>query len=96
MTIPHNFNHLQNANYVGLYPSKKHYAYRTMSDTDQAKFVRWYESVAGQVFDFKKQHAVYFKNNVFLLPEGCIKYRKEFIECTNVDLFGFVRLRDVL
>ncbi len=35
---------------------------------------------------------MYCKNDVVLLPEGCIKYRKEFIECTNVDPFRCVTL----
>ncbi len=61
-----------------------------MSDHDHAKFDRWYESVTGQMFDFKKQLVMYCKNDVVLLQEGCIKYRKEFIECTNVDPFGCV------
>ncbi len=63
-----------------------------MSEHDREKFDRWYVSVAGQVFDFKKQLGMYCKNYVILLREGCIKYRKEFIECTNVDPFGCVKL----
>ncbi len=55
-----------------------------MSEPDSTKFDRWCESVAGQMFNFKKQLAMYCK--------GCIKYRKEFIECTNVDPFGCVPL----
>ncbi len=35
---------------------------------------------------------MYCKNDVVLLREGCIKYRKEFIECTDVDPFGCVTL----
>jgi hypothetical protein len=38
--FPHHFNRLQNANYVGPYPSKEHYGYHTMTDADQAKFDR--------------------------------------------------------
>ncbi len=90
--FPHNLNHLQNADYVGPYPSKEHYGYYTMSDHEREKFDRWYESVEGQIFDKKKQLAMYCKNDVILLREGCIKYRKEFIECTNVDPFGCVTL----
>ncbi len=90
--FPHHFNCLQNADYVGPYPSKEHYGYHTMSKHQREKFDRWYERVAGQMFDFKKQLAMYCKNDVVLLWEGCIKYRKEFIECTNVDPFGCVTL----
>ncbi len=63
-----------------------------MSEPDSTKFDRWCESVAGQMFNFKKQLAMYCKNDVVLLREGCIKYRKEFIESTNVDPFGCVPL----
>ncbi len=90
--FPHHFNHLQNADYVGPYPSKEMYGYNTMSDSDQTKFDSWYESVTGQVFDFKKQLGMYCKNDVVLLREGCMKYRNEFIECTSVDPFGCVTL----
>ncbi len=64
-----------------------------MSDSDQTKFDSWYESVTGQVFDFKKQLGMYCKNDVVLLREGCMKYRNEFIECTSVDPFGCVNAR---
>ncbi len=90
--FPHHFNRLQNANYVGPYPSKELYGYNMMTDSDQTKFDSWYESVAGQVFDFKKQLGMYCKNDVVLLREGCMKYRNEFIECTSVDPFGCVTL----
>ncbi|XP_052426447.1 uncharacterized protein LOC127968976 [Carassius gibelio] len=90
--FPHHFNRLQNANYIGPYPSKDYYGYQTMSDAERVKFDSWYEGVAGGVFDFKKQLALYCKNDVVLLREGCMKYRKEFIECTNVDPFGCITL----
>ncbi len=51
-----------------------------------------YESVSGQMFDFKKQLAMYCNKDVVLLREGCIIYGKEFIECTNVDPFGCAML----
>ncbi len=35
---------------------------------------------------------MYCKNDAILLREGCIKYRKEFIECTNLDPFVCVTL----
>ena len=63
-----------------------------MSDAERMKFDSWYESVAGEVFDFKKQLALYCKNDVVLLREACMKCRKEFIECTNVDPFGCITL----
>ncbi|KAL0146560.1 hypothetical protein M9458_058191 [Cirrhinus mrigala] len=90
--FPHHFNRLENANYVGPYPSKEHYGYQTMSNSDRAKFDEWYDSVAGQVFDFKKQLGMYCRNDVVLLREACMKYRKEFIECTKVDPFGCITL----
>ncbi len=52
--FPHRFKCLQNAYYIGPYPSKEHYGYCTMSDNDHTKFDLWYECIAGHVFDFKK------------------------------------------
>ncbi len=70
--FPHHFNRLQNADYVGPYPSKEHYGYLTMSDLEREKFDRWYESVEGQIFDFKKQLAMYCTNDVVFFARGVV------------------------
>ncbi len=71
--FPHHFNRLQNADYVGPYPSKEHYGYLTMSDLEREKFDRWYESVERQIFDFKKQLAMYCTNDVVFFARGLYK-----------------------
>ncbi|KAL1252655.1 hypothetical protein QQF64_017348 [Cirrhinus molitorella] len=63
-----------------------------MSDKDQAKFDAWYSTVSGKVFRFRDELRKYGVNNVVLLQEACMKYRKEFIECTELDPFNFTTL----
>ncbi|XP_039511243.1 uncharacterized protein LOC120466725 [Pimephales promelas] len=90
--FPHHFNRLENANYVGPYPAKELYGYETMSEIERVRFDSWYTCVLNDVFDFEKELAFYCRNDVVILREACIKYRKEFIECTNIDPFKSVTL----
>ncbi|XP_049334558.1 uncharacterized protein LOC125801697 isoform X1 [Astyanax mexicanus] len=90
--FPHKFNLRQNENYVGPYPDKSFYGYDTMSDKDKQQFDEWYNTVSGGVFDFKKELYVYGRNDVVLLREACIKYRDEFIQCTQLDPFNYTTL----
>ncbi|KAL0147866.1 hypothetical protein M9458_056825 [Cirrhinus mrigala] len=75
--FPHQFNR--------PYPAKDFYGYATMSNKDRAEFDEWYSGVSDKVFDFKKELAMYGKNDVVLLREVCMKYRDEFIQCTGLD-----------
>ncbi len=90
--FPHHFNRCENENYVGPYPDKKFYGYENMTDKDQTKFNAWYSTVAGKVFRFKDELHEYGVNDVVLLREACMKYRKAFIECTELDPFNFTTL----
>lgn len=86
--FPHKFNRLENVNYVGPYPPKCYYDYDMMSADDQAKFDSWYNEVCGQIFDFKKEIALYCRNDVVLLREACMKFRETLLECTGIDTFS--------
>lgn len=90
--FPHLFNTLQNQNYVGPYPTKNYYGYATMTDSARLKFDQWYDTLEGKVFDFRKEIGLYCMNDVVLLRDACIKYRKEFIACTEIDPFRFTTL----
>ncbi|KAK0415332.1 hypothetical protein QR680_011892 [Steinernema hermaphroditum] len=39
------------------------------------------------IFDFDKEIIEYCKNDVFLLAEGCLKFRQEFLPSTDLDCF---------
>ncbi|KAL0148364.1 hypothetical protein M9458_056344, partial [Cirrhinus mrigala] len=90
--FPHHFNRIENDSYVGPYPAKDFYGYATMSNKDRAEFDEWYSGVSDKVFDFKKELAMYGKNDVVLLREVCMKYRDEFIQCTGLDPFNYTTL----
>ncbi|KAI2645178.1 DNA polymerase [Labeo rohita] len=55
--FPHLFNRLENQSFVGPYPSKYYYGYNNMSDSARAKFDQWYDTLAGKIFDFRKEIA---------------------------------------
>ncbi len=90
--FPHQFNRIENESYVGPYPAKDFYGYASMSNKDRTEFDEWYGTVSGKVFDFKKELAMYGKNDVVLLREVCLKYRDEFILCTGLDPFNYTTL----
>ena len=90
--FPHLFNRVENENYLGPYPDKKFYNYDNMSDKDREKFDAWYSTVQGKFFDFKKELYAYGVNDVVLLREGCMTYRKSFIQCTELDPFAFTTI----
>ncbi|XP_067291546.1 uncharacterized protein [Pseudorasbora parva] len=90
--FPHLFNRIENADYVGPYPSKELYGYDKMSTADRSKFDTWYTCVQGGVFDLKKELAFYCRNDVIILREACISYRAEFVECSKIDPFKCITL----
>ena len=86
--FPHKFNIEANRHYKGDYPSKDFYDYDRMSDAQKERFDSWYESVRHTVFDFQNELSKYGINDVVLLREACLVYRKEFIQSTGVDPFN--------
>ena len=83
--FPHKFNTPSNQDYVGDYPPPEFYGYEQMRDADKAAFMNWHNSVNGKTFDFRKELALYCRNDVEVLREAVVRYRKAFIESTNVD-----------
>ena len=90
--FPHHFNRVENDNYIGPYPDKKFYGYTTMSSQDREAFDNWYSTISDKTFNFKKELAIYGKNDVVLLRNVCMKYRDEFILCAGLDPFNYTTL----
>ncbi|XP_048008700.1 uncharacterized protein LOC125243250 [Megalobrama amblycephala] len=90
--FPHLFNRAENDDYIGPYPEKHFYGYSTMSTQEMLKFDDWYNGLSDAVFDFKKELEMYCKSDVYLLREACMKYRNEFILCTDLDPFNYTTL----
>ena len=78
---------------MGVYPDKKNYGYGNMSDKDRAVFDVWHSGIHDDVFDFQKELYAYGRHDVVLLRKACLKYRREFMESTDIDLFNQIALR---
>ncbi|KAL0150350.1 hypothetical protein M9458_054352 [Cirrhinus mrigala] len=79
--FPHLFNRLENQNFVGPYPSKHYYGYNNMSDSARAKFDQWYDTLAGKIFDFRKEIGCYHHGH------DC-RYRADYIHPQSKIPFG--------
>lgn len=88
--FPHMFNKGENQNYIGAYPEIKYYGVDRLKTADKEEFVRWYERVQHQIFDFKAEIIAYCKNDVWILAKACIEYRKLFLTAAGVDPFQYV------
>ena len=78
--FPHGFNRLENQSYIGNYPDKNYYGSKFFSNDKALKFDIWYDSVKDNIFDFKQEFLDYCWSDVQLLTEGCLQFRKIFIE----------------
>jgi hypothetical protein len=93
--FPHFFNRPENQNYVGPYPEPKYYGVAQMSTADRQKFYTWYKQQEGKIFNFKEQMAEYCQQDVVILKESCIAYRRLMCAETNCDPFAYVTLASV-
>jgi transcription elongation factor Elf1 len=75
--FPHSFNLPSNYRYIGPFPSKDYYGYRTMKKGAQGAFDKWYNGAErGDVFDFQKEFIEYCIDDVNVLRQGCLKFRE--------------------
>src|SRR5262249_2371207 len=93
--FPHYFNKKCNENYSGPYPSKKHYGYDQMKKKDREEFLKWYDLVKNNIFDFKKELIEYCRSDVDILRRGCLELRKQFLEIANIDPFRYLTIASV-
>jgi hypothetical protein len=93
--FPHFYNRPENQNYVGPYPDPKYYGVAQMSTADQQRFHVWYKEQEGKEFDFKHEMAEYCRQDVVILKESCIAYRRLMCQETNCDPFAYVTLASV-
>ncbi len=95
--FPYVFNVKENESYVGELPPAEYYGLESMSGSNRRKFVAWYEQqkALGVVFDMKKEIAAYCAQDVNILAESCLAYRKLMCEKTNVDPFRYITCASV-
>jgi hypothetical protein len=95
--FPHFFNTVANQNYVGPLPDQRFYGSDTMSKEDKASFEKWYQQQqqGNVVFNFKTEMAAYCKQDVDILAESCLAYRRLMCKETGCDPFVYTTLASV-
>ncbi|CAF1005850.1 unnamed protein product [Brachionus calyciflorus] len=80
----HLFNLSENQNNLGQYSDKKFYGSEFFGGKKKAEFDKWYDSVKHEIFDFKQQFLDYCWNDVVLLADGFVAFRKIIMERTKL------------
>ncbi|XP_076840662.1 uncharacterized protein LOC143485207 isoform X1 [Brachyhypopomus gauderio] len=93
--FPHRFNIPENQGYVGPYPAPEFYDVDYMLRKDRDEFYRWYETVKDGVFDFAKEIELYCVNDVKILRNACMIFRREILDNSNVDPFSCITIASV-
>jgi hypothetical protein len=95
--FPHLFNTPENQNYVGELPDSKFYGISQMSANDREKFLKWYQErkAEGYVFDFAREMAHYCGQDVEILRQSCLAFRKLMCTQTGADPFSYITLASV-
>ena len=93
--FPHFFNIPGNKEYVGPYPKPKFYGVSQMSTAQRQSFYIWHRAQDGKTFNFKEELKHYCAEDVNVLYQACMAYRKLMCATSNVDPFAYVTLASV-
>lgn len=95
--FPHFFNRPENWFYVGELPDEKYYGIDFMPDVERNKFFEWYNHQKANevVFNFQQELESYCKQDVCILFESCMAYRKVMMEETGCDPFAYLTCASV-
>ncbi|KAJ8039716.1 hypothetical protein HOLleu_13809 [Holothuria leucospilota] len=85
--FPYFFNTKEHETYVGPWPSASFNNLDQMTTKRRKVFIDWYNSQLDRVFHMEEEMRAYCRSDVDLLRQGCIQFRKLFIEETAVDPF---------
>ena len=77
--FPHLFNTLENQEYIGSYPNISYYAPDSMGKEERESFLPWYKDVSSGLFNFKNELKKYCIQDVNILRQSCMKFRKIFL-----------------
>ena len=76
-------------NYVGPKLPLDMYQPGTMSPKERVQFLNWYENLpVDYIFDFNRELLSYCQQDVTILREACLKFRKLIIEVSEIDPFS--------
>ncbi|KAG1661834.1 Death-associated inhibitor of apoptosis 2 [Nymphon striatum] len=87
--FPHLFNTIQNADYVGKYPDISFYGIDRLKTDERVDFLKWYDGVKNDVFNFKAEMLAYCKTDVTILAKSCISFRNMYIKAGGLDPFRY-------
>jgi hypothetical protein len=95
--FPHIFNTPGNQNYIGEIPDEKYFGTSQMSAAEREKFRNWHrqKKAEGYVFNFAEEIAYYCEQDVTILRESCLAFRKLMCLETGADPFSYITLASV-
>jgi hypothetical protein len=95
--FPHLFNVKENETYVGPLPDAHYYGVDEMGEEKRRKFMEWYEGEKsrGAIFDMQAEIAAYCRQDVEILAESCLAYRRLMCMETGVDPLQYITCASV-
>ncbi|KAL6416990.1 hypothetical protein ACFW04_013047 [Cataglyphis niger] len=84
--FPHLFNTAENQSYVGPLPDLHYYSPDSMKTKERERLLAWHADMRQKntVFDFQREIIRYCRNDVDILRQACMAFRKIFIDRGNV------------
>ncbi|XP_072763722.1 uncharacterized protein [Anoplolepis gracilipes] len=84
--FPHLFNTIDNQSYVGPLPDVQYYSPDSMQVKEREKFLAWHSEMtrANYMFDFQREILDYCRNDVDILRQACMAFRKIFLQRGDV------------
>jgi hypothetical protein len=85
--FPHYFNTIANENYVGGIPDVGFYGADLMKPREREVFLNWHreQRAAGYVFEMRREIIKYWRADVNILWQSCLKFLECFLNTNNVD-----------
>jgi hypothetical protein len=74
--FPFHFNKIENLNYNEIYPGPEYFGSDYFTVEKKLEFDKWYQEIKNKKFNFKKEFEKYCVNDVNILAQGCLKFRK--------------------
>ena len=95
--FPHFFNRPENVDYDAGLPEARFYGVDLMGVGERVKFDVWYaaQKDSGAQFHFKHEMAEYCRQDVIILTESCLAYRKLMCAETGCDPFAYLTCASV-
>jgi len=84
---PHYFNTEENLDYVGPISDVFYYGANEMSEAERREFLACYEGQKEAVFDNRRVLEAYCQDDVTVLRQACRRFRKEFMQIRNIEVF---------